>query len=85
MCTAMFLRGTALTWYGNNIDSSSHQQDSWSFETVVMGLNDRFLYNLALGSAHDEFENAISTPEEGVMAFYYRLTWYAARMAWPPD
>ena len=74
-----------MTWYGDNVDGSSHQQDSWSFETVVTGLYDCFLYNTALGSAHDEFENAICTPEEGVMAFYHRLTRYAARMAWPPD
>jgi hypothetical protein len=85
VCTAMFLEGTALTWYNDNVDGGGHQLDRWSFETVVTGLYDRFLHEVALGSASDEFGNAMYIPGEGIMAFYYRLTRYAARMVRSPD
>lgn len=69
VCMAMFLRGTALMWYNDNVDGESHQLDRWSFETVVMGLYDHFLHKVALGSASDEFGNAMYILEEGIMAF----------------
>jgi hypothetical protein len=73
-------KGTALTWYNDNVDGGGHQLDKWSFKTMVMGLYDHFLHKVVLGSASNEFGNAMYIPGEGIMAFYYRLTWYAAWM-----
>lgn len=52
---------------------------------VITGLYDRFIHNAALGVATDVFWGATYAPNEGVMAFYYRLTRYADRMVRSPD
>ena len=51
----------------------------------MIGLYDRFIHQGALRSASDTFQSAMYIPEEGVMAFYHRMMWYAARMVRPPD
>ena len=74
----MFLENATLTWYGDNVDGGSHRNCEWSFEEVVIGLYDRFIHQGALRSASDAFQSATYIPEEGVMAFYHRMTRYAA-------
>ena len=78
VCTVMFLESAALTWYGDNIDGGSHRNCEWSFKEVAIGLYDCFIRQGALRSASDTFQSATYIPEEGVMAFYHRMTWYAA-------
>ena len=50
-----------------------------------MGLYDHFIHKGALRSTSDMFQSATYIPEEGVMAFYHRMTQYAARMVRPPN
>jgi hypothetical protein len=83
--TAMYLKGTALMWYDDNIDGINHQEKEWSFKYVVTGLYDRFVHSKAVGEAVNRFWTATYEPEEGVMSFYYRITRYTSRMVWPPD
>ena len=81
----MFLKDAASTWYGDNMDGGSHQNHEWSFEEVVIGLYDRFIHQGALRSTSDAFQSMTYVPDEGVMAFYHRMTWYAAQMVRPPN
>jgi hypothetical protein len=83
--TAMYLEGTALMWYDDNIDGIDCQEKVWSFKYLVTGLYDRFIHSEAVSEAVDKFWTATYEPEEGVMPFYYRMARYAARMVWPPD
>ena len=85
VCTAMFLKDAMLIWYGDNVNGGSHQNREWSFEEVVVGLYDRFIHQGALRSASDVFQSAMYIPMEGVMTFYHRMTWYAARMVRPSN
>jgi hypothetical protein len=82
---AMYLEGTALTWYDDNIDGIDHQEKVWSFKYLVMGLYDHFIHSEAVSEAVDKFWTATYKPEEGVMPFYYRMVRYATRMVRPPD
>ena len=82
---AMFLKDAALMWYSDNVDGGSHRNHEWSFEEVVMGLYDCFIHQGALRSASDAFQSTTYIPEEGVIAFYHRMTWYATQMVRPPD
>jgi hypothetical protein len=82
---AMYLEGTAATWYDNNVDGLDHQQDVWSFKLVITGLYDRFVHHASVGTAADKFWNTTYIPEEGIMALYHELTRHAARMVRPPD
>jgi len=84
-CTALFLQGNMLHWYDDNIDGINHQKDIWSFKTVVMGLYDQFIHNMALTEVSEKFGKAQYIEGEGVMAFYYRLMRYAEWMVRPPD
>ena len=52
VCTAMFLKDAASTWYGDNVDNGSHQNHEWSFEEVVIGLYDCFIHQGALRSRY---------------------------------
>jgi hypothetical protein len=68
--TAMYLEGTALTWYNDNVDGIHHQEKEWSFKYVVTGLYDHFVHSEAVGEAVDKFWTMAYEPEEGVMPFY---------------
>jgi hypothetical protein len=81
----MYLKGTALTWYDDNIDSIDRQEKVWSFKYLVTGLYDCFVHSEVVGEAVNKFWTVTYEPEEGVMPFYYRMAIYTARMVWPPD
>ena len=85
VCTAMFLKDTVLMWYGDNVDGGSHRNCEWSFKKVVIGLYDHFIHQGALRSASDAFQSAMYIPEKGVMAFYHKMTRYAAQIVRPPN
>lgn len=84
-CVPIFLQGSALTWFNDNIDGMDHQQVTWSFKTVVIRLHNYFLHNVAVGAALNKFWSATYAPDEGVMVFYHRLMCYAVQMVRPPD
>jgi len=84
-CMALVLQGDMLCWYNDNINGINHQKDVWSFKTVVMGLYDQFIHNMALTEASEKFGKAQYIEGEGVMAFYYRLVRYAEWMVRPPN
>jgi len=84
-CMALFLQGDALCWYDDNVDGINHRKDVWSFKTIVTGLYDRFIHNVALTEASEKFGKAQYIEGEGIMAFYYRLARYMEQMVRPPD
>jgi hypothetical protein len=85
VCTALYLEDTTITWYDDNVDGMDHQNDVWSFKMVITGLYDRFVHHVSVGAAVDKFWNESYIPEEGIMAFYHKLTRHASRMVRPPD
>jgi hypothetical protein len=80
VCMAMYLEGTAATWYDDNVNGLDHQRDVWSFKLVITGLYDWFVHHASVGTAADKFWNATYVPEEGIMALYHELTRHAVRM-----
>jgi len=84
-CMALFLQGDVLCWYNNNINGINHQKDIWSFKTIVTGLYDGFIHNVALTEASEKFGKAQYIEGEGVMAFYYRLARYTKWMVRLPN
>jgi len=72
-------------WYDDNVNGINHQKDIWSFKTIVMGLYDQFIHNVALTEASEKFGKAQYIEGKGVMAFYYRLMRYAEWTVRPPD
>ena len=43
VCTTLFLQGSALTWYNDNVDVLDRPQKVWSFKTLITGLYDRYI------------------------------------------
>jgi len=84
-CMALFLQGDALRWYNDNDDGINHRKDVWSFKTIITGLYDHFIHNVALTEASEKFGKAQYIAGEGVMAFYHRLSRYTEQMVRPPD
>ena len=84
-CIPIFLQGTALTWFNNNVDGMNHQKDMWSFKMVMIRLYDRFLHNIAVGAVSDKFWSTNYAQDEGVMEFHHRLEHDVVRMVRPPD
>ena len=74
VCAPLFLQGSALTWYNNNVDVLDRPQKVWSFKTLITGLYHRYIHNVVLRTAAEKFRTAEYDPEEGIMAFYHRLT-----------
>lgn len=72
--TAMYLEGTALMRYNDNIDGINCQKTILSFKYVISGLYDCFIHSKALSKAVDKFWTMTYKPEKGVMPFYYKLT-----------
>ena len=85
VCTALFLQGQVLMWYSDNVDGMDHQKEVWSFKTLITGLYDRFIHDVTVKLATDQFGSMLYEPTEGVAAFYHKLTRYATRMVRPPD
>jgi hypothetical protein len=85
VCMALYLDGTAVTWYNDNVDGIDHQRDVWSFKLVITGLYDWFIHHTLVGITADKFWNATYVPEEGIMALYHKLTKHAVRIVQPPD
>jgi len=84
-CMALFLQGATLRWYDDNIDGINHQKDVWSFKTVIAGLYDHFIHNVALTETSEKFWKAQYKYGEGVMIFCYRLVRYVEQIVRPPD
>jgi hypothetical protein len=80
VCMVMYLEGTAVTWYNDNVNGIDHQQDVWSFKLVITRLYDRFICHALVGTTADKFWNATYVLEEGIMALYHELTRHTARM-----
>src|SRR6202789_3965862 len=84
-CRLSSMRRAALTWYNDTVDGSDHQEDAWSFKTVVTGLYDRFIHNVATRAAVDSFKNAEYDSRDMVVTFYHELVRHAMRMVRPPE
>ena len=82
---AMYLEGTALTWFNDNVDGLYRHKNVWSFKEVITGLYDRFIYDTATHDASDKFWHVKYNATNGVMAYYHELERYASRMIRAPD
>jgi hypothetical protein len=80
VCMAMYLDGTAVTWYNDNVDGIDHQRGVWWFKLIITRLYDQFIHHASVGTTADKFWNATYVPEEEIMALYHKLTRHAVRM-----
>ena len=81
--------GTCLTceaqeWYHRNVPRFDRQVRDWTLETVVQGLQKRFLHTLTYHHASNKF-NAVMQGTKTVQELMNELTKYAARMIQQPD
>jgi hypothetical protein len=67
------------------VDGIDHQKEVWSFKMVITRLYNRFVHHVAVSAATDKFWNETYIQEEGIMAFYHKLTRHTVRMVQPPD
>jgi len=83
--TGMYLEGTALSWFEDNVDGVYRRRISWTFKDVITGLYDRFIHDNATHDAADNFAKVKYETSEGVMSYYHKLERYATRMIRAPD
>ena len=78
------LTGEAQEWFYRNVEWFDHQVCEWTLETVVQGLQRRFLHTLT----HHHMSNKFDTVSQGAKTFQEVLNdlkKYAAWMIHPPD
>jgi hypothetical protein len=46
VCIALYLEGTMITWYNDNVDSMDHQNNIWLFKMVITSLYDQFVHHI---------------------------------------
>ena len=75
----MQLKGNASEWFTRNVEHPNRPVRDWSLESVIEGLQKRFLNSLM----HTQVLNKFNTIEQGqktVQELIQELTKYAARM-----
>jgi hypothetical protein len=78
------LTGEAQEWYHRNVERFDCQVRDWTLETVVQGLQKRFLHTLNYHHASKKFD-AVMQGTKTVQELMNELTKYAARMIQQPD
>lgn len=81
----MYLEGTALLWFKDNVDGIYRGRISWTFKDVITGLYDRFIHDNATHDAANNFAKVKYETSQGVMSHYHKLECYATRMIRAPD
>jgi Retrotransposon gag protein len=71
--------GEAQEWYHRNMEHFNRQVRDWTLETVVQGLQKRFLHTLTYHHASNKFD-AVMQGTKTVQELMNELTKYAARM-----
>ena len=80
----MQLKGNTSEWFTRNVERPDWPIRDWSLESVIEGLQKRFLNSLT----HRQVSNKFNTIEQGqktVQELIQELTKYAARMVQYPD
>jgi Retrotransposon gag protein len=78
------LTGKAQEWYHRNMAHFDRQVRDWTLETVVQGLQKRFLHTLTYHHMSNKFD-AVMKGTKTVKELMNELTKYAARMIQQPD
>ena len=80
----MRLKGNASKWFTRNIEHPGQPIKDWSLESVIKGLQKRFLNSLMHRQASNKFDT-IEQGQKTVQELIQELTKYAARMVQYPD
>jgi hypothetical protein len=64
----MYLEGTAVTWYDDNVDGLDHQRDVWLFKLVITGLY-CYIHNTASDS--DGFRTGFWQRAQPLSTFHF--------------
>ena len=78
------LKGNASEWFTRNVECPDRPIRDWSLESVIEGLQKRFLNSLMHRQASNKF-NTIEQGQKTVQELIQELTKYAARMVQYPD
>ena len=79
----MRLKGNASEWFTRNIEHPDRPIRDWSLESVIEGLQKRFLNSLMHRQASNKFDT-IKQGQKTVQELIQELTKYAARMVQYP-
>jgi hypothetical protein len=78
------LTGEAQEWFHRNVERFDRQVRDWTLETVVQGLQKRFLHTLTYHHTSNKFD-VVMQGTKTVQELINELTKYAARMIQQPD
>ena len=78
------LTGKAQEWFYRNVEQYDHQVHNWTLETVVQGLQKRFLHTLTHHHMSKMFD-MVSQGTKTIQEVLNDLKKYAAQMIHPPD
>jgi Retrotransposon gag protein/Zinc knuckle len=78
------LTGEAQEWFHRNVPRFDRQVRDWTLETVIQGLQKRFLHTLTYHHVSNKFD-AVMQGTKTVQELMNKLTKYAARMIQQPD
>ena len=78
------LKGNTSEWFTRNVECPDRPIRDWSLESVIEGLQKRFLNSLMHRQASNKFDT-IEQGQETVQESIQELTKYAARMVQYPD
>jgi Ty3 transposon capsid-like protein len=78
------LTGEAQEWYHRNVEHFDPQVRDWTLETVVQGLQKRFLHTLTYHHASNKFDVVIQGTKT-IQELMNELTKYVSRMIQQPD
>ena len=80
----MQLKGNASEWFTRNVECPNRPIRDWSLESVIEGLQKRFLNSLMHRQASNKFDT-IKQGQKTVQELIQELTRYAAQMVQYPD
>jgi Retrotransposon gag protein len=78
------LTGEAQEWFHRNVERFDHQVRDWTLETVIQGLQKRFLHTLTYHHTSNKFD-AVMQGTKTIQELMNELTKYAAHMIQQPD
>ena len=78
------LTGEAQEWFYRNVERYDREVRDWTLESVIQGLQKRFLHTLTHHHASNKFDT-VSQGTKTVQEVLNDLKKYAARMIHPPD
>ena len=78
------LAGEVQEWFYRNVEQYDHQVCDWTLETVVQGLQRRFLHTLTHHHASNKFD-MVSQGTKTVQEVLNNLKKYATQMIHPPN